>query len=254
MQKSQHPDEPRDWWDQEFRWLFTFGESITAGGWTSSRERSWPFVLAGLINDFQRFPVQLVNMGVGANVVSPVSGGYAFSSKPSALERVEKHILRHAPNGAPVVPDLLVISYGLNDARSGTPLDVFCREMEALIARVRLEIQPLIVLVGPYFMTDFQLGGREWSHANPGVLETYNEGIEALAARVDALYVDILSAYRGCARLVHRDGVHSNDLGHRIVANRIFEVLAASCSGLSLETKEGERQIPPWRDESTLEG
>ena len=24
----------RDWWDREFKWLFTLGESTTAGGWS----------------------------------------------------------------------------------------------------------------------------------------------------------------------------------------------------------------------------
>ncbi len=36
------------------------------------------------------------------------------------------------------------------------------------------------------------------------------------------------------------------------MANKIFEVLASNCSGLTLETKHLEQHIPPWRDESTL--
>ena len=49
------------------------------------------------------------------------------------------------------------------------------------------------------------------------------------------------------------DGVHQNDLGHRLVANRIFEVLAQSCSCLAKKTREAERHSPRWRDESTLQ-
>ena len=64
---------------------------------------------------------------------------------------------------------------------------------------------------------------------------------------------DLLSAFGDADWMVHGDGVHANDLGHRVVANAVFQVLAANCSGLALETKEMEKNIAPWRDESTLQ-
>lgn len=36
----------RDWWNQEFKTLVTLGESTTAGGWSSCRERCWASQLA----------------------------------------------------------------------------------------------------------------------------------------------------------------------------------------------------------------
>ncbi len=75
----------RDWWDKEFSVLFTLGESTTAGGWSSSRERCWATQLAGTINEFQRVPVQLVNVGIGANVIPTKSPGYKFSGKPAVV-------------------------------------------------------------------------------------------------------------------------------------------------------------------------
>jgi lysophospholipase L1-like esterase len=102
-------------------------------------------------------------------------------------------------------------------------------------------------------MTDFALGGPEWGHASVEALRQYNEAIRALAERTDCLFVDLLSAYDQAPWLVHHDGCHANDLGHRVVANRVFEVLAANCSGLACETRELENQILPWRDESTLQ-
>lgn len=54
----------KDWCDKEFRVLMTLGESTTAGGWTSSRERSWPELLTKEINELQRIPVQLINQGM----------------------------------------------------------------------------------------------------------------------------------------------------------------------------------------------
>jgi len=106
--------------NKEFRILMTLGESTTAGGWASYRERCWANQLVRLINEFQRVPVQLVNVGIGANVISTKSPAYKFSGKPAANERLEKHVLSNTANGHPIIPDLLVISYGLNDARRHT--------------------------------------------------------------------------------------------------------------------------------------
>ena len=242
----------RDWWNKEFKVMFTLGESTTAGGWSSSRERCWASQLARMINEYQRVPVQLINVGIGANVISTQSPGYESSGKPAADERLEKHVLQYHAYGNHLVPDLLVISYGLNDARSGMPVDLFCREMEKIVRRVREEIQPLILLLGPYYMTDFTLGGSQWNHGSLEAFHQYNEAIGQLAEKLDCLFVDLLASYHEADWLVHHDGCHANDLGHRIVANKIFEVLASNCSGLALETKALEEHIVPWRDESTL--
>lgn len=234
----------RDWWDREFVKLVTLGESTTAGGWSSCRQRCWAEQLARLINEFQRVPVELVNVGIGANVISTKSPCYEISGKPAASERLDKHVIAHEP-------DLLVISYGLNDARGGTPINMFCDEMSAIIERVREKIQPLIVLPGPYFMVDFDMGSG-FGKAGLETFHQYNDAIRQVASRRDCLFVDLLAAYDDAHWLVHHDGVHANDLGHRVVANEIFKVLASKCSGLSLATRALEEHIPPWRDESML--
>ena len=201
------PEEKRDWRDTEFRKLVTLGESTTAGGWASHRERAWAHQLARLINEFQRIPVQLVNVGIGANVISARSPAYEHSGKPAALERIDAHVIRHRP-------DLLVISYGLNDARGGTPLDLFTHEMHSLINRVRSSVQPLIVLLGPYYMTGFDQFGPNWNKASLQLFYQFNAATSKVAAEADCLFADLLSAYGTADWLVHHDQVHANDLGH----------------------------------------
>lgn len=235
----------RDWHSEEFKVLVTLGESITAGGWSSSRDRCWASRLATLISDVQSQPVELINVGIGANVVSTRSPCYEHSGKPAANERLDKHVIAHNP-------DLLVISYGLNDTRGGTPLDLFAEEMKAIIDRVREKCMPLIVLPGPYFMTNFQMSEPAWSYGSLESFHAYNGRIAEIARAKDCLFVDLLAAYDGAEWLVHYDGVHANDLGHLVVANQIFAVLAQNCSGLAKHIKTIENEIPPWRDESTL--
>ncbi len=246
LRKIPDPAKKRDWWDKEFRTLVTLGESTTAGGWASYRERAWAHQLARVINEFQRVPVQLVNVGIGANVISTRSPAYEHSGKPAALERLDPHVLRHKP-------DLLVVSYGLNDARGGTSIDLFASEMRTLIDRVRASIQPLIVLLGPYYMTGFDQFGPHWNKATLELFHRFSEATSKVADDKDCLFVDLLSAYGNANWLIHHDTVHANDLGHRIVANKVFEVLASNCSGLARETQELEKQIPRWRDESVLQ-
>jgi lysophospholipase L1-like esterase len=235
----------RDWHREEFRVMVTLGESITAGGWSSSRERCWASRLATLISDVQFQPVKLVNSGIGANVISTLSPCYEFSGKPAANERLDKHVIAHGP-------DLLVISYGLNDARGGTPPKLFAKEMKAIINRIRENGQPLIVLLGPFFMTDLQGGNKHWSHGSRKIFHIFNKLISDIAQTKDCLFVDLLEAYGETEWMVHDDGVHANDLGHLIIANKVFEVLAQNCSGLAKHTKNKEHDIPPWRDESML--
>jgi lysophospholipase L1-like esterase len=236
----------RDWWPREFRQMVTLGESTTAGGWSSHRERAWAHQLARTINEFQRVPVQLVNVGIGANMISPQAPAYEYSGKPAALLRLEPHVFRHNP-------DLLLVAYGLNDARGGTPLELFTSEMRSLIDQVRQRIQPLIVLLGPFYVNGFDRYGPHFNHATLETLQQFNRAIEGIAGEKDCLYVNVLPAYNQADWLIHHDGVHANDLGHRIIANQVFQVLATNCSGLALETKEMEQHILPWRDESVLQ-
>ena len=235
----------RDWHGEEFRVLVTLGESTTAGGWSSSPERCWASRLADLISDVQGSSVRLVNSGIGANVISTRSPAYEQSGRPAASERLDKHVIAHQP-------DMVIISYGLNDARGGTQRDLFSAELTAVVERVRDGCDPMIVLLGPYFMTDFRVGGDPWGHGSPEVFAAYNDDIARVAGASDCLFVDLLSAYRGAHWMVHDDGVHANDLGHLVVANRIFEVLAGNCSGLGQHTKKLEAKAPRWRDESVL--
>jgi lysophospholipase L1-like esterase len=225
--------------------MVALGESTTAGGWSTSPDRCWVPLLAALINDFQSQPMDYTNAGIGANVISTRSPCYPYSGKPAASERLDKHVIAEDP-------DLLIISYGLNDARGGTPLPLFCTELVSLVRRVRQQIHPLIVLLGPYYMTDFSAGGEGWSHADLALFKRFNEGIAGVATEEECLYVDLLAAYGETDWMIHYDGVHANDLGHRIVANQIFKALAQHCSGLAKHTKQAERLSPRWRDESTL--
>jgi lysophospholipase L1-like esterase len=157
---------------------------------------------------------------------------------------VEKHVIAHNP-------DLLVVSYGLNDARGATPVEMFRDKLTQLLADIRARCSPLIVRPGPYYMTEFK-GYPNYDHASHEIFKLFNIATQQVAASNDCLYCDVYNAYNEAPWMVHDDGVHANDLGHRIIANEIFKVLAQHCSGLAIRTKRLEKTSDRWRDESVL--
>jgi hypothetical protein len=61
-----------------------------------------------MINEYQRIPVQLINLGIGANVISTKSPVYPHSGKPAADERLEEHVLSYSANGAHLPADYAI--------------------------------------------------------------------------------------------------------------------------------------------------
>lgn len=234
----------RDYRSQPFRVAVAIGDSVTAGGKATSRELCWVSRLAELINESQLQPVKMINSGLGANVVSRRSPCCVNAAKPSARERYDKHVIAHHP-------DLVLISYGLNDARGGTPLGQFLEDMRSMILDIKKQTGAVIVVVSAYFMTDFGTS-EPFNHASIASLLGYNAAQKRLAEECDALYADVFEAEGMAPWMVDPDGVHPNNLGHRVIANRIFEILAQNCSVLSQKAFELRKTFKPWRDESGL--
>jgi lysophospholipase L1-like esterase len=234
----------RDCWNKPFKIGVALGESTTAGGSATSRELTWVSRLADLINECQSQPIRMINSGIGGNVISRRSPAYEESGKPSAMERYQKHVIEHHP-------DLVLISYGLNDARGGTPLAQFLEDLRDLTLTIKDKTQALIVMVNAYFMTGFDRY-LPYNQANIATFMGYNGGIRRVAEECDLLYADVFAAQDMATWMIDPDGVHANNLGHRVIANRIFEVLAQNCSGLSLKAFELRNSFQQWRDESVL--
>ena len=242
--RSAVPPAKRDWRAEPFRVAVALGESTTAGGTATSRDRTWVSRLAALIDGAQIEPVKMLNHGIGANVVSTRSAHYEQSGKPSAMERYEKHVIAHKP-------DLVFISYGLNDARAGTPVGQFIEDLGHIVLDVKARTSAVVVVVNAYFMTDFDRYDP-FRHGSVVSFMGYNAAEKRLAEECDVLYADAWDA-EGMARwVIDPDGVHANDLGHQLIANRVFETLAKNCSCLAGRAREARKGFMPWRDESVL--
>ncbi|MGQ9608591.1 MAG: SGNH/GDSL hydrolase family protein [bacterium] len=200
------------------------GESSTWGYSASSKEKCWVNRVIADLEEFQGSKIELINQGIGSNVLTPLCPSYEYSAKPSALERLDSDVIS-------LKPDLLFISYGLNDSRGGTPVEVFRKAYQELIDRVRAKIDPLIVVLNTYYMHEYLYHNCEhWEESNYEVTDVYNLVIQQIAESNNLILADIYSAEVGVDWLVDMDHCHPNDLGHKIIANRVFEAIVRNCS------------------------
>ena len=204
--------------------IVALGESTTWGYSVSSKERCWVNQVVDMLQAFQGSEIELINQGIGSNVLTPDCPAYAFSAKPSALERVDGDLIAHRP-------DLVLLSYGLNDSRGGTPPEVFRQAYQTLIDRIRAAIDPVIVLVNTYYMHEVLYDHCEhWEESSYDLTDVYNLVIEQLADANDLILADVYAAEVGVDWIIDEDHCHPNDLGHRLIAHRVFEAIVRNCS------------------------
>jgi len=206
------------------RRVVALGESTTWGYSVSVKEKCWVNQVVSMLAEFQGSEIELINQGIGSNVLTPECPAYAFSAKPSALERVDGDLIAYTP-------DLVFLSYGLNDSRGGTPPEVFRRAYQKLIDRIRTQIDPVIVLVNTYYMHEILYDNCEhWEESDYDVTEVFNLVIQQIAESNGLILADVYAAEVGVDWIVDQDHCHPNDLGHRIIANRVFEAIVRNCS------------------------
>jgi lysophospholipase L1-like esterase len=238
----------RDYRDQPFRVAVAFGASITAGGEATSPELDWVSLLAALINEAQFEPVKMHNNGIGANVISPRSSHYSDSFKPSAMERYQDHVIAYHP-------DLVLMAgdFGTNDARGGTPLSQFLEDERQIVLNIKKQTGALVVVTNVSFFTAFERYAP-FNLADVATVIGFNCSLKEMAQECDALYADIFAAQDMAGWTVDpKDGVHLNNLGHRLAANRTFEVLAQNCSCLALKANALRKTMKEWRPTREIE-
>jgi len=206
------------------RRVVALGESTTWGYSVSSKEKCWVSQVVRMLEEFQGSEIELINQGIGSNVITPECPAYEASRKPSALERVDRDLIV-------LEPDLVLLSYGLNDSRGGTTPAVFRRAYQELIGRIRAKIDPTIVVLNTYYMhEELYTNCENWNQSNYDVTDVFNLVIQQIAEANSLILADIYAAEIGVDWIIDMDHCHTNDLGHRIIANRVFEAIVRNCS------------------------
>jgi lysophospholipase L1-like esterase len=221
--------------------MVALGESTTWGYSVSAKRQCWVAQVAQLLEAFQGEPIEVINQGIGSNVLTSECPAFEHSKGAAALDRLEADVLVHEP-------DLLLLSYGLNDSRGGTTTEVFRRAYQELIDRVRTRIDPLIVILNTYYMHEENYEHPSWGQSDYAVTEIYNQVIEQLAEANDLVLADVYAAEVGVDWIVDEDHCHPNDLGHRLIAHRVFEAIVRNASFVARRMPK-ETLIRAFRDE-----
>jgi lysophospholipase L1-like esterase len=214
----------RDYHTEPFQKVVVLGEShvATRNGWVS--------MFGELLRDAQGTGrLEVINAGIGGNAISPRSPGYAASAKPSALERFRDDVIAHQP-------DLVIISYGLNDMRAGMDPMFFREDLSQIVREVRQAVDPVMVLTTVYNMSTYGLY-PPFDKGSVEATEVYNRVVCQVAERYDALVADIWDAEGKAPWLISVDTVHANPLGHRVIAQRVFQTVVTNCSGAAYAVK-----------------
>lgn len=229
----------------DFKTIVSIGDSITAGGAATSREQCWVSRLGRLLAEFQETRPQVINNGIGANVLVDTGDAYEIASKPAGKQRYHRDVISHHP-------DLVTIAFGTNDMRGGTPIATFIDDLDVVIRSIQRECAAKIVVLSTYFIVDFGMETDPWGKANLQRFQECNREMEACAQKNSVMYADVFSAMEHAHWLVDKDKVHPNNLGHAVIANKVFEVIANHCRSLSRKAYNDSESYTPWRDESGL--
>jgi lysophospholipase L1-like esterase len=175
------------------------GDSFTSG-WNGAGigDHGWPR-LVGAARGWQT-----VNLAVaGSGFVNP-----GWTNQP--IGALVASAVRHDP-------DVIVLAGGHNDSRSS--VSATARAADDVIDRLRASApDALLVVVAPI-----------WQDGNPPRrCLVLRDRLRDKAAAVGAVFIDPLADgwFSGNAhRLIGPDGLHPNDAGHRLIADRVLAVL-----------------------------
>ncbi len=203
--------------------IVALGESTTWGYSVTSKDKCWVNRTVCLLEEFQGQPIELINQGIGANMLTPKNPEYAQSAKPSAIERVSGDLIA-------LKPDLVFLSYGLNDSRGGISLKVFTEEYQKLIDRIKSETKAVIVILNVYYMHESAYQWEVLNHSDYSVTRQFNAAIADFAKENGLILADVWSVEEGVDWIIDQDLCHPNDLGHCLIANCVFEAIARNCT------------------------
>lgn len=131
---------------------------------------------------------------------SVINAGVSGDSAPGGLARLERDVLRHAP-------DLAIVAFGLNDACGGRMkgLDAFKNKLREIAARIRQETEADILFLTPNMMITRRNDAVAECHKHlvdgfleiqgTGIVEAYAQGIRDVAAELQAPVADVYAEW-----------------------------------------------------------
>lgn len=180
--------------------ILILGDSLT-DGFGVDRENSWPSLLGEKLKaDYQNFRI--------------TNGGVTGATTSSGVSRIKWYNLKDKP-------DILILALGSNDGLRGIMPGESRKNLQKIIDYCSLN-QIKVLLTGQKIPPNY---GKEYA------LE-FEEIFETLARRNRVkFYPFLLSGVAGDNGLNQADGIHPNEEGYEIMAEKIYEFWLDNLSG-----------------------
>ena len=179
-----------------YRTIVAFGDSIVEG---YRQPEGWPEIL-GRDLSLQFEGVRVLNAGRSGDTAA------------DGLARIRKEVLEQKP-------DLVLISFGLNDMKNGLSVDSFAAALNEVVDGISgTGALPVLLTT-----TRLQKGTSMVARVNPG---PFNEAIRALARERTISLIDVNEEFkRYNTRTYLQDAAHPNEKGYQVLADIIREGL-----------------------------
>ncbi len=177
----------------KFRTIVALGDSIVEGYGVSE---GWPEILGR-------------SLAVSFPDVRVINAGRSGDTAGQGLSRLEDDVLTHDP-------DLVLVSFGLNDMKNGLPVEQFGEDLGKAVDRISANGATVVLLT----TTRLQKGASMVARFNPG---PFNDTIRAIAEENGVWLIDVnkeAGALNTSKYLL--DAAHPNTEGYRKLA-RIIE-------------------------------
>jgi acyl-CoA thioesterase-1 len=176
----------------KYQKIVAFGDSIVEG---YKQPEGWPEILERDLGS-RYGGIQVKNEGVSGNTAA------------DGLRRLQKDVLAHQP-------DLVLISFGLNDMKNGVSAAHFKEELTEII----LEVSSSGALPVLLTTTRLQQGASVLARLNPA---PYNDAMRNLADERGLFLIDVNDEFKGLNTAKYlMDAAHPNPEGYRRLADII---------------------------------
>jgi len=172
--------------------------------------------------------VTVINAGVGSSHTGSITDNN-FAKVRHGMDRFEPDVLDHRP-------DWVIINFGLNDAyqdegingKPRIPLVKYRENLEYFIKKIKDQGGDVILL------TPNPLGSR-YEQFRKSQVKKYANCVRAIAREQKVALVDSWELFSRHASATHvagdidflfLDGIHPNDLGHELIAEALYRLLA----------------------------
>lgn len=177
-----------------------------------------------------------VHKEFSGTVLSVINAGVACDTAQGGLARLERDVISFDP-------DLVTISFGLNDSSAGKEgLDIYVGSLRNMVQEIRAQTKADLIFITPNMMLTRvnpnihrkhkEVVGPMIKRSQEGIVDAYAERMRAVARELDVPVVDVFSVWRKWEKqgrdinLLLANGTnHPGQEGHELIARLLFEML-----------------------------